>query len=74
MSNNKVFWRAWLEGRRSGAASNGSADEVLERVEDLDVLDLGLEPLVSPEKGKRILFRKRPQTFGERLVTALRMV
>ncbi len=67
MSNNKVFWRAWLEGRRSGAASNGSEDEVLERVEDLDVLDLGLEPLVSPEKGKRILFRKRPQTFGEEI-------
>lgn len=67
MSNNKAFWRVWLEGRKSGVSSDKSGESASGKAENQDSLDLGLEALAVPEKGNRVLFRKRPQTFGEEI-------
>ena len=64
MSNEKAFWRAWLEGRaeRSGASENSGP-----RAED--PLEAGLESLSQFESGKSAAKSKRGrrETFGEEI-------
>lgn len=66
MSNNKSFWRAWLEGLRE---KDGIASEPGAEVKKTDPLEEGLKELSWLDSGKAAVyrFRKKTQSLGEEI-------